>query len=95
MVTFDGGWDIVIISKAPYNRYNPPRTCVVNHSSISKLASLQNWPPCIIMIVIQTKVFSLLLLPSLVMGQCANEMPSGACCEADGFFTEADPQVLI
>merc|ERR1711863_254326 len=37
-------------------------------------------------------VLSLLLLPTLAMGQCANEMPSGACCEADGFFTEADPQ---
>ena len=90
MVTFDGGWYIVIISKAPYNRYNPPGPVW------QIIIQFQNCPPCcIIMIVIQTKVLSLLLLPSLVMGQCANEMPSGACCEADGFFTEADPQVLI
>ena len=39
------------------------------------------------------KVLSLLLLPTLAMGQCANEMPSGACCDADGFFQEADPEV--
>ena len=71
-----------------YNRYNPPVWQII--------IQFQNCPPCcIIMIVIQTKVLSLLLLPSLVMGQCANEMPSGACCEADGFFTEADPRVLI
>jgi len=38
------------------------------------------------------KVLSLLLLPALVVGQCANPMPSGACCEDDGFFTEADPE---
>merc|ERR1711934_909545 len=37
-------------------------------------------------------VLSLLLLPTLAMGQCANEMPSGACCDADGFFQEADPE---
>merc|ERR1739844_391908 len=36
-------------------------------------------------------VLSLLLLPTLAMGQCANEMPSGACCDADGFIQEADP----
>ena len=41
------------------------------------------------------KVLSLLLLPALVVGQCANPMPSGACCEADGFFTEADPEVPL
>jgi len=37
-------------------------------------------------------VLSLLLLPTLAMSQCANEMPSGRCCEADGFFAEADPE---
>ena len=41
------------------------------------------------------KVLSLLLLPALVVGQCANPMPSGACCEDDGFFTEADPEVPL
>ena len=46
MVTFDGGWNIVIISKAPYNRYNPPRTCVANYNSISKLPSLLYYNDC-------------------------------------------------
>ena len=41
------------------------------------------------------KVLSLLLLPALVVGQCANPMPSGTCCEDDGFFTEADPEVPL
>ena len=41
------------------------------------------------------EVLSLLLLPTLAMSQCANEMPSGACCDADGFFTEADPEVFF
>ena len=45
----------------------------------------------LVMIVIG-KVFPLLLLPTLAMGQC-DEMPSGACCEADGFFQEADTEV--
>ena len=36
---------------------------------------------------------SLLLLPAFALAQqCESQMPSGACCPKDGFFTQTDPQ---
>ena len=76
-------------------KVNKLKCCCISY--INCCNSITTAPTMSIYIFLSTviKVLSLLLLPALVVGQCANPMPSGACCEADGFFTEADPEVPL